>query len=278
MTLTPAQITTWMQAARRGLEPAPIISDTFPGAALDAAWLAFDAPSSGAAVAVSGGELNYSITTGGSGGAFWRDEFDGSMRYRLIGGPFDLRCRVRARNTADNGVPPNLGYRTAGLIVANPSETRFNYVYVGAGSGNVTGESRIEWCTTDSASDGQADTSCAGSIGPWTVTNGAVAADLRIVRRQTNQQIFDLYAKLPDTALTASTGWTLVQTINRTDNTVPDRNTVPSPGVGLGISAGANNAIPLPFECRVGMYVSSSAATSNVRGYFEEIRLTRTFV
>lgn len=207
---------------------------------------------------ITSGEADLTVANGGTGGSFWYDGFDGVLWYKEITGAADMRARVRVRNAADTGVPPTSNFRVAGIQIADPDRTTMEYVHIGLGA-TAIGASAIEWKTTD-ASDSAFEGIAA------TLTGGELLYDIRIVRRDTNNQLIDLYYRAGTaTALEADTGWTLLTTVDRTDDTVPDRATF-----------GGTTAVSLPSTLRWGMMVYASTGTHNIRMFVDEVQFRST--
>ena len=248
------------------MDPLSVFDDTFDGDL--SKWTEYKS----AAVAtqtVSGGELDLEVNAGGGGvgGAtsFWFDgTANGQLLYQTISGAFDARLRARVRNTANSGNPPATSFRIAGIAAHDPDRTNnvFNYLHIGAGSTGGAGNT-IEWKTTDDA-DASNDTSAFDSVA-WTGTD--LDVDLRMVRRASNTQIFDLYWRETEPDLLSAANWTSLVTVDRTDNTTPDRD---------ANGASANQAISLPNTIQVGLIVYSNVTTHDIRMFAEEFRVRST--
>jgi hypothetical protein len=234
----------------------PSLNDTFDGDALDESWTLFESVTTTATLSVHDGELDYQVSAGGSNGSFWFDAHDGVLLHKTVTGDFDARCRIRVRNTADSGNPPLTSFRIAGLAAHDPDRTtEYNYVHVGLGATNTV-NLRAEWKTTDSSD------SAFNSIEALSGA-GDLEGDLRIVRVD---QVFTLYAKLSDTPLDDDEDWTLITTVDRTDNTIPDRNTN---------GGAADNATPMPDTLQVGLILYSSTGTHNIRMFVDEFQVSQ---
>lgn len=148
-------------------------------------WILEDSsPSSSPGSTITGGEWDFTISAGASGGSLWYDTNDGGWRYKVVTGAVDCRMRARIRNTADTGLPLTNNFRIAGLAAHDPDRTTMEYVHVGAGSGNLS-TSQLEWKTTDNSDSAYAYTPVHA--------DRSLDLDFRIVRRATDLQMFDLY-------------------------------------------------------------------------------------
>lgn len=219
--------------------------------------------------AVGSGFLDFQIAAGagGIGGAtsFWFDgTADGSLIYKPITGPFDVRIRAQIRNTAFAANPPITNFRIAGLAAHDPNRASnvFNYVHVGAGSTGAA-DGRIEWKTTDDDGGASNDTSAFNSVS-WGASTMDV--DLRLVRRASNLQIFDSYWRATTGDLLFGS-WTSLVTFDRTLNTTPDRDTN---------GAVANLAISLPTTLQIGPMLYSNTGVHDIRMRVMEFRARRT--
>jgi hypothetical protein len=232
------------------------LSDTWDGTPLDAesrGW-SFFGESLVVTQTIANGELDLEIGAGGAGGAFWFDRNDGMLLHKEITGPFDARQRCRIRNTANNANPPVTQFRIAGLAVHNPDRTGgiYNYLHIGAGSTNAAGNS-VEWKTTDDDGGASADVS-AFSFVNW--GTDPLDIDLRIIRRASDLQVFDLLWRPTAGDLLSSDDWNALITVDRADNTTPDRN---------GNGAGADLAVELPDTVQVGPTIYAQGITHDIR-------------
>jgi len=220
--------------------------------------------------AITGSYYNFQITAGGGGVAnsFWFDATnDGVFIWVPVTGAFDARCRVRVRNNANTANPPTTSFRIAGLAFHDViNRSALNYLHGGFGSTGAGGLiGRVEWKTTDEIDGGSTDTSAFNSV-PF--ASGDLDGDLRIVRRASNLQIFDIYWT-PTTAsipLTQVVNWRSLITVNRNDNATPPRSTN---------GATANIAVPLPISGGIGFTVYSNVAAHDIRMFVEEFSLRR---
>jgi len=253
-------------ATRAGGDILAALGDTFGGASLDPSWTVEDINAAlDGASGVSGGEYNLRMSAGGAAGSWWSDDNAGILIYKEIVGPFMMRCRVRVRNDADSGAPPTgaLG-KYCGLAAHDPDRTALNYVHLVAGSDVAAS---VEWQTTDAIAGGSTDTTARDPL--TAPPNGTVEIDLQLVRRASDQQIFDLSYRDATGGHTLANDvvpFTALQTIDRTDNTTPGR---------AASGAAADVAVSLPARLRVGMVGYSVQAADDVQGFFEEIIVSR---
>lgn len=178
------------------------LSDDFVGASIGAKWSHYQGGGTGT-IAVSGGELNYTVNAGGIGQAFWFDANQGTLLYQLVSGNFDATANVRVRNSADSGLPTvgDGNYRIAGIAAHDANRASLNYVHVGLGC-TASAAITCEWKTTVNS---------VSTFGSIAAPSGA--GQIRIVR---SGQIFTTYYR----ALVTD-AWTTVQTIDRTANALP---------------------------------------------------------
>lgn len=181
-------------------------------------------------------------------------QYDGFLVYKDVGPAydtpigFDVRARLVATNSAQDDDPPvGIGeYRYVVLAVHDPVRPDLNYVHIGIGADPDGLE--IEVKTTD------ADGVTAQSVYPVVEATGTGAGlfyDVRIVRHQANNQVFDCYYR-PTTALalTSNADWILHTTIDRSDDTEPVRAT----------------AFRLPDDVQVGLAVYASPEVHDIHG------------
>lgn len=241
--------------AAPSVDPLLALSDDFStGSTMTGnGWTIEDStPSASPSDLITSGEADLTIANGGVSGSFWFDANDGVLWYKTVTGACDFRARVRVQNAAGTGLPPATSFRIAGIQAADPDRTTYEYVHVGLGAIN-TGVLSIEWKTTDNS-----DSAYGGSA--LTLTGGEILYDLRIVRRSSDLQIFDLYVRAGTAeALASDTGWTLFQTIDRSDDTVPDR-----------VANFGTVAVPLPDTLRWGLIIYALGSTHNIRMYVAE--------
>lgn len=251
----------WVATLRKSgsQDPLAFLSDDFEsGTTLTGnGWLIEDTtPSSTPSDAIVSGEADLTVGGGATSGSFWFNASDGALWYRTVDGPCDMRARVRVRNGADSGLPPATSFRVAGIAAHDPDRSTYEYVHVGLGSTSI-GVPAIEWKTTDNS-----DSAFAGLAA--TLTDGEMLYDLRIVRRASNTQIFDLYYRAGTSeALESDSGWTLLVTVDRTDDTVPDR-----------ASTGGSAAVAMPSSLRWGFIVYAAVPAHDLRMFVEECRFS----
>lgn len=223
------------------LDPAVFIDDFETGDTLveNRGWAWFDEETV-ATQTIAGGELRLVSTEGGASGAWIYNENRGNLLHKPVTGDFDARTRSRVRNAAGTGSPAGgvpLEWRFGGGIsITDPDDTDHNSLHMMFG-GDPDGQDRGEWKTTD------------GTVSTWASVplTPPLDYDARVVRVG---QVFSLYIRAFDAelgledegyvALGDDDDWTLVQTIDRTDNTTPARATaVPMPAtVWLCITGG----------------------------------------
>jgi hypothetical protein len=202
--------------------------------------------------AIAGGELELDVTGGGVGQAFWFNENEGPLLSPVaITGACDMRWRGHVRNTADTGTPDPSQFRIAGIAAHDPDRsTVLNYVHIGGGSTNQVGN-RIEWKTTDDS---------VSTFGDNGVDVAPLDLDLRIVRRPEDLQLFDLLWRTTGTApLVSDEGWSLLQRINRADNTAPARAT----------------AVPLPRALHWGLMLYANPLAHDIRSFSRQVTYAR---
>lgn len=255
----------------RRSDPLAYLDDLFDSGPADVTQRGWSVYKDGAIAgrAVGSGHLDFTILAGagGVGGAtsFWFDgTADGALIHKTIAGPFDCRIRAQIRNTANSGNPAVSNFRIAGLAAHDPTRTSnvFNYVHIGGGS-TGTANNRVEWKCTDDNGGASNDTSAFNAV-DW--SGGAMDIDLRLVRRATNLQIFDLFWRATTGDL-LSGSWTSLVTCNRTANTTPDRDTN---------GALANLAVSMPETLQVGPMLYSNTTAHDIRMRVLEFRARRT--
>lgn len=237
------------------VDPLAALSDDFSSGSTMTGngWTIEDSiPSASPSDTITAGEADLTISGGGVGGSFAFDGNDYCLWYKEVTGACDFRARVRVENAAGTGLPPASSFRIAAIHAADPDRTTYEYVHVGLGAIN-TGVLSIEWKTTDNS-----DSAYGGSA--LTLTGGEILYDLRIVRTAADLQVFDLYVRAGTAQdLDSDTGWTLFQTIDRTDDTVPDR-----------AANSGSTAVALPDTLRWGFTIYSLGSTHNIRMYVLE--------
>ena len=234
-------------------DPLAQYDDSFVGSSLGPQWSVFNASVIDRAE-VANGEINLEPTQGGAAGSLWFNTSLGMLHYVDITGGFDVRARMRVRDSAGTASPPGDpgDFRFAGIAAHDPDRTApatdHNYVHVMLG-GDPNGQNRIEWKTTDaSVSEFASD---AGSA--------PLDYDIRLVRDQDDNQIFRLYYRRTDLGetLASDTGWVLLQTVDRTDSATPPR----------------ASAVSLPALLQVGFVGGyANPVTHDIQSWVEEIR------
>ena len=224
----------------------------------------------GASFTESGGQIVATLATGSVSGSYFHDTNQGAYYYRSFSsngfyGPFDYRARIVATNAADSGDPPFDAERIVSMIVTDPANSGSdqNHLYVGIGDADF-GNRAVQWKTTDN--DGvSSDTSAFNSV----TANADLEKDVRIVRRTTDKDIFDLYWRSTSLGfdLDDNSGWNLIETIDRSDNAVPPRS----------LSGSADNlAEPLPDAVYIGFGIHSSETEPDLRGEINEALMLTT--
>lgn len=227
---------------------APLDDDFSSGVSLTAnAWLIEDSnPSCSPSDTLVGAEADLTISGGSATGSLWLDANDGALWYREITGPCDMRARVRVRNASDTGLPAVLNLRTAGIAVHDPNRAAMNHLSVAVGT-SMAAVHQEEWATTDASLT-------LAALGNATLTSGELLYDLRIVRRSSDDQVFDLMLRSGTAlALEDDAGWTTLQAVDRSDNTSPVR----------------ASAVPMPDVCRWGFFVSAALALHDIRMFVD---------
>jgi hypothetical protein len=154
------------------------------------------------------------------------DQRDGLLVYKAVGPAagtpvsFDARARVIVTNEDGDDVPPaTVGeWRFAGFAVHHPTRTSYlRYLHIGLGSEGGAAVTGIE-CKVNrvNASGGMS----VFPVEEVDVTGlDALEYDLRIVRRASDTQVFDMYTRPVSSgeALTSNDGWTLHYTVVWTD-------------------------------------------------------------
>lgn len=235
-------------------DPLAPLSDDFNGEQLDSSWLFFNRNLVTTASVTGGGPLNYQIPAGGASGSFWYNGFVGSLMYKPVTGACDMRARLRVRNTANTANPPTTDSRVAGIAAHDPTRpptagATYNYVHTGFGAVNSQPTNVVEWKTTDLSVSTYAPTE-------WPPGGtGDLDGDLRIVRRASDLQVFEVFVKPSTTPLSSPNGWTLLQLINRNDNSQPSRAA----------------ASPMPDTLQWGIMVYSSEVVHDIRSFVRQV-------
>lgn len=228
--------------------------DSFSGGTLHDRWSIYK-PASLADATVSGGRLRLQPVQGGTGatGSFWfspntAGRADGFLIYQLFGPAagtpvgFDARIRCEAFDAAGTGLPPGDAgtWRFGGLAVHDPDRsTDYRYLHKAIGTEGSAGTQ----CTEDKLNR-------VGSVYPYEALPGdTLRRDLRIVRRATNPQIFDLFDRPWTGALSSSAGWLRRYSIVWTDgeDAADDFPVCP-----------VETADPMPDDVQVGLIAYSS--------------------
>lgn len=216
------------------------------------------APSCSPSDTLTNGEADLTVAAGSAGGSFWFDANDGALWHKEIAGPCDFRARVRVEDGAGGSTPPTTQFRIAGIAIHDPNRAALNYVHVGLGSNN-SGALQEEWKTTD-------DSDSAYAYTPATLTGGELLYDLRIVRRATDDQVIDLYVRAGVAeALESDVDWTRLMTVDRTDDTIPDR-----------VANNGSTAVALPLTLRWGFMLYANDATHDIRMFVLACRFSTT--
>jgi hypothetical protein len=238
------------------------LDDEFPGDSLNVKLSTLNAVTVEITPTVADGSLFLSIARGGIDGSRMIDGDDYSMIYQNVTGAFDARARCRVTGSDGSSAVGTSSTRLGALNVADPDNATptMNYVQIAAGS--VAGTAlQYQWATTDIVDN--ADGTAAGNAG---LTGAITGVDFRVVRRAGDLQIFDLYVRQSSLAtnLLDDNDWTLAQTVDREDNTTPDRD---------ALGAAGNAAVALPATVRVGLAVGAVVVTHNVAMYCSEFRV-----
>lgn len=202
------------------------VSDSFT--AISGDWSLIQGGGDSCTVESVDGELVMHVTVGGVGADLWFNGDEGPIFGQLVSGDFDAVATVRVRNGDDSGPCPSndAAYRQFGLSMQDPDRTVLNYVSISIGDSAQT-DLRAEWKTTvDSVSvfDSISAPSGAGQV-----------------RCRRTGQMFDLYYRP-----TQGSSWTLVQSIDRT-------------------------ADPLPDELNVGLICYASTTDPDITGFCDSI-------
>jgi hypothetical protein len=226
---------------------------------LASGWTMLDTtPTSSPTAAINGsGEIELDIAAGGANGSWADSRNDAMVYYKPVRGPFDARIRCRVWNSARTGEPDLTQDRWAAFMATDPSNvanTLMNYLYVALGADSAhTGSRRIGWATADDDGVGSSDILAHESIdaGP------TLLRDLRIVRSTTDKDVFTLYYRSSSVSddLSDGVGWGLLETIDRSDNSIPDRALYGST---------QDSAIALPDEIWLGPSLSSSQVAHDI--------------
>ena len=209
--------------------------DAFSGATLHPRWSLYKSDSI-AGTAVSDGRLRLTTVRGGEDatGSFWfssgngalgTDQHNGGLVYQAVGPAagtpvaFDARARLRVfASDGTSQVPETVGeWRFAGLAVHNPARgSYYRYLHMALGSEGAAGVSGLE-CKVN-----RVNASGGASVYPVANLVGNLERDVRIVRRATDTDLFDLYDRASSGALSDSTGWTRRYTVRWSDGADAD--------------------------------------------------------
>lgn len=213
-------------------DPLSVLDDDFegePSDPTDRGWTFFQESTIDTAE-VADGELHMVSTTGGAAGAWIYNQYRGNLCYRPVTGDFVVRVRSRVRNAAGDGSPTGgvpVEWRFGGGVnITDPDDSEHNSLHMMFG-GDPDGQDRGEWKTIDAA------VALWGSV----ALDGPLDYDAEVAR---TGQVFVLSVRQYDpeigpedegyVALEDDAGWTVVQTIDRSDNATPARaSAVPMP-------------------------------------------------
>ena len=126
--------------------------------------------------------LNYDIDAGGGGvGAFWFDNDDGPVIYRLATGSLRMTCQVSVQDAGRTGLPTVAGphFHICGLTAQDPAglvSGTYNYEHVGFG-GTATGNPECEYKDTINSVTGPTAGNSMPGFGSTTVTAPVAQAD-----------------------------------------------------------------------------------------------------
>lgn len=209
--------------------------DAFAGSALHPRWSTYKSASL-ASSTVSDGRVRLVPVRGGidptaafwyssGNGAIGTEQHDGFLVYQTVGPAagtpvaFDARARIRV--FASNGtsqVPETVGeWRFGGLAVHHPTRSSYlRYLHIALGSEGGAGVSGLE-CKVN-----RVNATGGSSVFPVDNIVGNLERDVRIVRRATDTDLFDLYDRASSGALSSSDGWTLRYTVRWTDGADAD--------------------------------------------------------
>lgn len=237
--------------------------DSFAGAALNARWSTYK-PAAVAAT-VSGGRVRLTPTQGGTGatGSFWYSadnvtQNDGGLVYQAVGPAagtsvgFDARARVRVfAADGTSQVPETVGeWRFGGLAIHHPTRTSYyRYLHMALGSEGGAGVSGLE-CKVN-----RVNATGGASVFPVADLAGALYRDLRIVRRSTDTDLFDLFDRAVSGTLTSNTGWTRRYTVRWTDGADADDDFDVCP---------QETDDPMPDDVHVGLMSYSNATGADI--------------
>lgn len=213
-------------------DPLSALDDDFEDGAVDPTdrgWTFFQESTIDTAE-VADGELHMVSTTGGASGAWIYNTQRGNLCHKSVTGDFVVRVRSRVRNAAGDGSPTGgvpLEWRFGGGInITDPDDSVHNSLHMMFG-GDPNGQDRGEWKTIDDA------------VALWdsVALDPPLDYDAEIAR---TGQVFVLSVRQYDpelgpedegyVALEDDAGFTVVQTIDRSDNATPARaSAVPMP-------------------------------------------------
>lgn len=206
------------------------LRDDFATTTLHPRWSTYKPAS--ISTTVSSGRMRIEPVAGSTGatGSFWYSasnvsQNDGGLIYQTVGPSvgtpvgFDARARIRvlAANGSDQ-VPETVGeWRFGGLAVHHPTRASYyRYMHVALGSEGGAGVSGLE-CKVN-----RVNATGGASVFPVANIVGNLERDVRIVRRTTDTDLFDMYDRASSGALSDSTGWTLRYTVRWTDGADAD--------------------------------------------------------
>lgn len=204
--------------------------DAFAGSTLHPRWSTYK-PAALSAATVGSGRLRIELLSGGAGatsswwyssgnGAIGTEQHDAPLIYQAVGPAsgtpvaFDARARIRV--LAANGssqVPETVGeWRFGGLAIHHPTRSSYlRYMHIALGSEGGAGVSGLE-CKVN-----RVNATGGSSVFPVSNIVGNLERDVRIVRRATDTDLFDMYSRASTGALSDNTGWTRAYTVRWTD-------------------------------------------------------------
>jgi len=209
--------------------------DAFATSTLHPRWSTYK-PLALAATTVGSGRLRIEPAAGGIGAtnSFWYSSGNGAIGTQQhtgglvhqtvgpsVGTPVAFDARARIRVLAANGssqVPETVGeWRFGGLAVHNPTRSSYlKYLHIALGSEGGAGVSGLE-CKVN-----RVNVTGGSSVFPVANIVGNLERDVRIVRRATDTDLFDLYDRASSGALSSSSGWALRYTVRWTDGADAD--------------------------------------------------------
>ena len=191
-------------------------------------------------------------------GAIGTQQHDGGLVRQTVGPSvgtpvaFDARARIRV--LASNGssqVPETVGeWRFGGLAVHHPTRSSyFRYLHIALGSEGGAGVSGLE-CKVN-----RVNATGGSSVFPVANIVGNLERDVRIVRRSTDTDLFDLYDRATSGALSDSSGWTRRYTVRWTDGADADDDFDACP---------QEEDDPFPDDIQIGLMAYSNATAHDI--------------